>query len=251
VDEVKGFYLFRNRWQDGNDFVASIYLKQQPLGGSWSFPDVGSFRIWGLGGHWAIPGPEEGEQPENTVVLPQTRPWETSTATAFESRLDGSGTVSLRTDDIFRQNSEPPVGIGLVRSFAADYSGASGAPALFAVADKFLGSTEAEEFREKVWVMHAEGKVSLQGQHFTIRAANGATMAGTFVAPAPVKLSWQKTATGGKILATGGSEFFVVMTVQPAQAPIVRVTGSGLAAIVKVGKQEIRFQGDRLVLSKF
>lgn len=251
VDEAKGFYLFRNRWQDDNDFVASIYLKRQPLGGSWSFPDVGSFRIWGLGGHWANPGPSEAEQQENTVFLPQTRPWNAGKPISFESRPDGSGTVSLRTDDIFRPNSDPPVGIGSVRSFAADYSGAAGVPGLFAVADRFLGSTEAEEFREKVWVMHTEGEVTLQGQRFTIRAANGATMAGTFVAPAPVKLSWQKTATGGKILAAGGSEFFVVMSVQQGSAPAVQVSGSGLNATVKVGEQEIRFEGDRLVLSKF
>lgn len=60
VDERQGFYVFRNQWQDSNDFVASVYLKQQFLPDSWSFPDVGSFRIWGLGGHWANPGPSDG-----------------------------------------------------------------------------------------------------------------------------------------------------------------------------------------------
>ena len=122
---------------------------------------------------------------------------------------------------------------------------------LFAVVDQFLGSPEAEEFREKVWVMHTEGKVTIKGQNFTIQAANGATMVGTFIAPTRVKLSWEKTDTGSKIIATGGSEFFVVMSVQRGQAPAVKVEGSGLAATVRVGKQEISFDGDRLVLSKW
>lgn len=253
VDEEKGFYLFRDRWQDRNDFVASIYLKQQPLGGSWSFPDVGSFRIWGLGGRWANPGPSEGqEEPENVVVMPRTRPWRRSQEVVFQSRLDGSGIVSLRTDDIFRKNSDPPVGLGLLRSLAVDYSGASGAPALFAVADRFLGSVTAEEFKEKRWVMHTEGKVSIAGQSFTIEGANGATMQGTFIAPAPVQISLQKVAAGsGKIVATGGQHFFVVMTVQRGKAPALKVTGKGLNARVQVGQQAISFQEDRLVLAKF
>ncbi|MBE9129021.1 hypothetical protein IQ258_23440, partial [Coleofasciculus sp. LEGE 07081] len=69
VDEQKGFYAFRNRWQDENDFVASIYLKQDiPKGGHWSFPDAGSFRIWGLGGRWATAGEaSNGKQEDENV----------------------------------------------------------------------------------------------------------------------------------------------------------------------------------------
>jgi hypothetical protein len=157
----------------------------------------------------------------------------------------------LRTDNIFRPNSDPPVGIGLLRSLAVDYSGASGAPALFAVADRFLGSVTAEEFKEKRWVMHTEGRVSIGGQSFSIQGANGATMKGTFVAPSPVQLSFQKVAGGGKIVATGGQHFFVVMTVQRGKAPALKVTGKGLNARVQVGQQAISFQEDRLVLAKF
>jgi hypothetical protein len=78
VNQEKGFYAFRNRWQNEEDFVASIYLKQQPFVGGWSFPDVASVRIWGLGGHWASFERSEGDWntrkygyfPENTALEP-------------------------------------------------------------------------------------------------------------------------------------------------------------------------------------
>jgi hypothetical protein len=252
VDDQKGFYLFRNRWQDGDDMLASIYLKQEPLGGSWSFPDVGSFRIWGLGGHWANPGPSQGvSDNENVVVLPETRPWNSSQPTFFLSSANGSGIVSLRTDNIVRRNSHPPVGIGLLRSLAVDYSGASGAPGLFVVVDKFLASVDAPDLQNKTWVMHAEGKVTLDQQSFTIQSANGATMKGTFIAPSQVKLTFKKEGKGGKIQATGGNDFFVVMTVQKGNPPAVKVSGTGLDAIVRVGGQTLNFGRDRLFLEVF
>lgn len=254
ADEQKGFYVFRNQWQDSKDFVASIYLKRQPLRGSWSFPDVGSFRIWGLGGRWANPGisDKDGQwTDENVVVMPDTRPWNSAQPTFFLSSDNGSGIVSLRSDDNVLENSNPPVGIGLVRSFAVDYSGSSGAPGLFAVVDKFVGSPEAKEFQNKIWVMHTEGKAKIEDRTFTIEAANGATMKGTFVAPSQVKISYEKTKSGGKILATGGNEFFVVMTVRKGQAPPVKISGEGLDAMVRIGKQTVHFGRDRIFLGVF
>jgi hypothetical protein len=223
ADSQKGFYSFRNNWQDGDDFVASIYLKREPLGSSWSFPDAGSFRIWGLGGRWAVAGlGSDRREAENVLVAPQLA----DTAAQpifFQSRPDGSGVVSLQAGN-------------WQRSFAVDYSGASGAPGLFAVADSLEGETAA------TWVMHAEGKVELQGREFRIAAASGATMRGIFIAPSSVKLSLQPEGEITKIVATGGKEFFVIMTVQKGAPPLVKVSGTGLAAKVEVGKQRISFR---------
>jgi hypothetical protein len=252
VDEEKGFYVFRNRWQDEQDFIASLYTLQQPLTGSWRFPDVGSFRIWGLGGRWAIPGPSEIKwDNENVVIMPNTKPWQKGQSIVFQSRLDGSGIVSLITNPITRRKSDPPVGVRLIRSFAVDYSGVSGSPGLFVVVDKFMGAVEETEFKDKIWVMHTEGKVSIQKNTFTILSGNGATMQGTFITPKSVQLSWQKTATGNQILAKGGDDFFVVMTVQNGKAPAVKVSGTGLDARVQVGKQGITFEKDKIVLADF
>jgi hypothetical protein len=136
-------------------------------------------------------------------------------------------------------------GEGWRRAFAADYSGTAGVPGLFVVVDAFT-----EEEAERTWVMHtAERRVKVRGQQFTIEAATGATMQGTFLAPAAVQLSWQPTAGGGQILARGGKEFFAVMTVQPGPPPPVQVSGMGLGAEVRVGRQRIAFREGRLKLS--
>ena len=56
VDQQKGFYNFRNQWINQDDFVANIFLKKELIGGTWHYPDVGSFRISGLGETWAKAG---------------------------------------------------------------------------------------------------------------------------------------------------------------------------------------------------
>ncbi len=245
VDETRGFYSFRDQWQGKDDFVANIYLKRQSIKGVWSFPDVGSFRIWGLGGRWASPGASElSPIEENGVVLPDAKPWVRSKPIFFQSHPDGSGVVSLQTDAIRTRNQ----GIAAVRSLAVDYSGLAGVPGLFALSDQFVGDVNAPAFQKKVWVMNTEENVAIEGRSFTLKAANGATMKGTFLAPTQVKIRFEKTETGGRILATGGNEFFVIMTVQKGKAPDLKITGSGLTAQVKIGKQEVFVQGDRIVL---
>jgi hypothetical protein len=251
VDERKGFYLFRNQWQDGDDFVASIYLQRQPLGGSWSFPDVGSFRIRGLGEEWAKAGPgDKKREGENVVVLPHTKTWDSAQPTFWRSSADGSGIVSLKTNSIVRRDGEQKVGIAAMRSFAVDYSGTAGVPGLFVVADKFIGSVAAPDFRDKAWVMNTKGDVTIKDNTFLIRSPSGATMQGTFVAPAPVKLSWQQDGQGKIIRATGGDQFLVVMTVQRGSAPPVKVAGTGLDAQIQVGDRLIFWANERIVLSK-
>lgn len=264
VDERQGFYVFRDRWQDDNDFVASIYAKRQQLRGSWSFPDSGSFRIWGLGGRWANPGASDGKRASENVVLRERSPNNiylnkggdpsipasprlrvpvsaisnhlkanednpTAQPIFFQASPDGSGVVSLQGD-------------GWLRSFAVDYSGAAGVPALFAIADKFTDQTQ------KTWVMHAEGSAIITGQTFTLTAANGATLQGTFITPQNVKVAFQPEKTGGKILATGNGDFFVIMTVQKRMPPSLQITGTGLEAQVRVGHQVITFGRDRLAI---
>ncbi|ACK66137.1 conserved hypothetical protein [Rippkaea orientalis PCC 8801] len=252
VDETKGFYNFRNQWQGKDDIVTNIYLKKHSLGGVWTFPDVGSFRIWGLGGRWANPGASELQSSEeNVVIMPKSRPWVSSELLGFQSRSNGSGIVTLKTSPIWRKNSQPPVGIEGLRSFAVDYSGTSGSPGLFVLVDQFNGSVQSKEFREKIWIMHTAEKVTIKDQSFIIKAANGATMKGTFVMPNPVKISFEKTQQGGKIMATGGDEFFVIMTVQKGLPPAVKITGSGLTSQVKVGQQEIYYSQGRIFLLNF
>ena len=64
----------------------------------------------GLGGQWATAGPNEGEQRENVVVLPHSRPWQKSTVIYSQSSPDGSGSISLKTNDVFKPKTKTPRG---------------------------------------------------------------------------------------------------------------------------------------------
>jgi hypothetical protein len=245
VDQQKGFYTFRNRWQNEEDFVASIYLKQQPFVGGWSFPDVASVRIWGLGGHWASFEGSKGDwNSENTVTFPKTPPWRQAKPISFQSSPDGSGVITLKTDKIRVKRANPPFGsaqgepaeVALVRSFAVDYGLSSGSPGLFVLMDKLLGKVEQPEFMNKTWVMNTQGNVTLGKNSFTI-TQNRANMQGTFITPVTLKV--EKNNTGERILATGSEDFFLVMTVQKSRPPAVKIIGKGLDAIVQIGSQEI------------
>lgn len=234
IDRQKGFYVFRDRWQDQNDFVASIYLKKQPLKGSWSFPDAGSFRIWGLGHKWAKAGISKARKENENILARETDNTGGAKPVFAETKPNGSGVVSL-------------VQKNWLRSFAVDYSGKSGSPGLFVLLDR-IDMQSQSDFLPKTWLMHTEGKVTIQDATFTIESPSGKTLQGTFISPKGMQLSYQETEQGGVIQATGVNEFFVVMTVQPNQPPKVLIEGSGIAATVKVGKQIITFTENRLSL---
>ena len=105
-------------------------------------------------------------------------------------------------------------------------------------------------------------RVVMGEKSFTI-IQDDVSLKATFVAPANVKLSLAQGKENihlkyGKydnvdlnaIHATGGDLFYVVMTLQRGEAPEVQVEGTGLKAKVIVGKQNIRFDGEKIVLNK-
>ena len=138
-------------------------------------------------------------------------------------------------------------GLRGLRSFAVDYSGGSGAEALVAVVDRVAiepgGKLPAGE---PVWQMHTGGKLSVEGNTFTIVGKDKATLRGMFLAPAGVKL----TAEGGRLTAAGGREFFVVMTVQKGEAPKIEVSGTGRDVRAKAGRQRVWFDGQGIHLEE-
>ena len=96
-------------------------------------------------------------------------------------------------------------------------------------------------------------------------AGGPASLLGSFAYPAKVEVNteplvWEfvktiGTGRGEKIRKTihclsvpGEDHFFFVGTVAPGTHPTVNVTGSGLDAVVTVGKRTIRFDGTKLVL---
>jgi hypothetical protein len=210
VDRQKGGYVFRNRWQDGQDCVVSLFANDNQAGGSWVSAQGGTFRINALGEAWAVRGQGYGNGGSGRA-LPDFSLYQNMVDVAehylagspqaktvfFEPAEDGSGVVSLNMDEIYihaekekvtsgtgetwRYLGKKDLGIRAVRSVAVDYSGLAGAPCLVAVADRLTGTQGRNTWQMSTEREHA---VACDGSTFTITAAGGATLRGTVVAPA-------------------------------------------------------------------
>ncbi|WP_232285774.1 hypothetical protein [Crocosphaera chwakensis] len=222
ADEKKGFYVFRNQWNNKNDFVASIYGKREYLTKSWSFPDTGSFRIWGLGENWAIAG-ESKNQPENeNIIIQENANKLTMEPIYFQSQKDGSGIVSLQAKN-------------WLRSFAVDYSNISGVPGLFVMVDQFNDSQN-----DHTWVMNTQGNITIDKNIFMIKRDENVTMKGTFITPDNVNLQYDDN--NKRIVAQGKGDFFVIMTVQKNKIPNLKIINNSINSQVLIGNRIITFK---------
>ena len=255
-DRQKGYCVFRNRWQDEDDFVAAVLLNSQNLARSGT--EAGAFRIWGLGERWAVQRRPGLRTSQNVVQGPTEEGWFEAQRAHFQAFPDGSGSVSMATRETYLAviaYHKRPIGppIAATRCFAADYSGASGAPGLFVVVDKRPAG-------KGTWVMSTSPgyKITTSDRGFTITAPSGATMVGTFISPAAVQVSVSPVDAAVQAVPSGEGDFFVVMTVQKGPPPEVKVEGQGLAAKVTVRPsspqavegQTISFDGEKIILEK-
>jgi hypothetical protein len=243
-DEQTGYCVFRAGWKDEADFVATVSLNSLDL--ARSATEAGAFRIWGLGERWAVQRRAGVRAFDNVMQGPTDDSRAQARCTQFEARPDGSGVVSMALKETYiakRGYNKEPIGppIAAVRSFAADYSGACGAPGLFAVVDKRPAG-------RNTWQMCATMgyEVSAAGQEFTIQSPSGASMKGTVVAPAGAQVAYYPA--DARITAVGNGDFYVVMTVQKGAAPSVKLTGEGLGAKAQVGDRSVSFDGEKIVL---
>jgi hypothetical protein len=154
-------------------------------------------------------------------------------------------------------------GLSGLRAVAFDYSGASGAPCLMAIVDRIAGG------KKRLWCWHVTRdsskmkagpvpEVRIEGNTFAL-VHGDATLRATFVAPKGVTIEHKKQDVlfrGARVFegffdrveATGGDNFFVIITLQRKDAPPVKVEGEGLAAVATVGGRTVRFDGEKIVL---
>ena len=154
-------------------------------------------------------------------------------------------------------------GISGLRAFAADYSGKSGAPALYALVDKVVGSKGQNALQFATEAAHA---VEVSGKSFTIKAKNGASLKATVAAPAAAAITAQSVTHTHEINYHGDHRAapfkrtlievkcadyaLVVMTLQKGDAPAVQVTGEGPQAVATVGGQTVSFDGKKIVIGR-
>jgi hypothetical protein len=279
--KTRGFYCFRDGWNGAESIVAQLYAKAGKSCG-WGQAEAGCFQMFGFGHAWATKENDNGGKQssrwyDNVVMLPEDPIDAWNRGRVTYSKTDpktGSGAVTIDMDNVYqclRQVGDDKErfdgGIHGLRSFAADYSGKSGAPALFAVVDRVTGG------RKKIWMwqLPREGrdgpacKVDIQGNSFSITYSN-ASLKATVVSPknarivharGPMKanpLSGMEDGDVNAIHVTGADptfgEFLVVVTLQKNGAPDVSVEGEGLTSKVMVGGQTVRFDGQKIVMGE-
>lgn len=256
MDSQRLGYTMRNRWQDGDDIVAVFAGFSHP-GGDWGCEGAPlDLRLQGLGVEWLLRGNSSVTGMTSTVAIEgfNNEPQDV-TQRSCATAADGSAIVTLAHK------------MGL-RSFAVDYSGASGAPALFVVADKVTGQRQRDELLEDPrnrWrlVTEAGNQVAVEPGAFTMTGPNGATLRGTVIAPAratptvaddthKIEINYRFDHTNGsftrKVISVAGDDnFLVVFTLQKGVAPPVTVEGD----TVRIGQQTVRFDGEKIVLGRF
>jgi hypothetical protein len=277
ADEERGGYVFRNRWADRDDIVVSLFLNSNCPGGSWRTDECGDFRIAGLGEEWAIQGwgyahgAGTRSKPRlymNVLQLSEPVAGRQAVATYAKGYEDGSGVVSMNMDKVYTGLSggrrPEPVDLGIrgMRSFAVDYSGASGAPCLVAVVDRVSG-TKGRNF----WQMCTERRhaVTARDNGFLLMSPGGASLNATVAAPRDPRVEagtfktgheanynyhqghWEVHFERRNVDVQGGEFFLVVMTLQAGRAPRACVTGKGPDTTVCVGERIVRFDGEKIV----
>ncbi len=269
----KGLYVFRNQWRDTQDIVLQVYANELMSRGHGQ-PDAGGIRLHGLGREWTTDSPGKRAAHrwrQNVVVIPPDigMARRSGRVTHREAEEDGSGSVTIDMDlvysgrrghdamGIWPPDPPEPGEVSGLRAVAADFSGKSGAPAMFVIVDKIEGGPR------RAWLWNIGGVAS--GETFTITRGD-ASLRAVFVAPEGVEVrsggtievpSTDEDAGPGDLERTSvpiaakadpGQSYFVVMTMQEGDAPEVVVeSGQGLDSVVRVGERRIRFDGEKII----
>jgi hypothetical protein len=292
-DQKLGGFVFRSEW-DPKACYAILESARTP---SRNCALGGEFAVYGFGVPWVRRSYFGGgtayyfnRGSTNSVTVENTWPVGGAEPRHVSLGPDGSGIVSLTMDRLFwggqpreavAESSGPsggawgwgvdwgdggPVDVGIraVRSFAADYSGKSGAPALYVVADRFTGAGD----RTKTWRATITGRTVLsepvqpdpKGAPLVARG-NAVRLGGDDGGRAALQMTFLGAEDVRPVLAaayqflevraeTKGDTFLVVMTLQEGDPPPVKVEGAGASVRVAVGGRTVRFDGERIVLGE-
>jgi len=236
-DTKTGFFVLRSDWTEtsdlragSEDFISTLYLKSSRHRSTWQASPSHDFRVLGFGKQLAaIPHLEAAEANDLLGGI----------CTYYNLAADGSAVVTMDASDAYR-NKFADIGVRATRSFGTDYSGASGAPALIAIADRITGATDPQ------WRLSLAGTVSIAGRTFTA-VHDAGTVTGTVHLPEGASLELK----GDVLSVNGGNEFLVTMTIQQGEAPEQSVEGSGWSSIVALGDQTVSIEGDTLRFGQF
>ncbi len=193
TDASHGIAIFRNRYQDENDIVALVNAHSRQPRGCHGGPDTNTFRIMGLGSCWAVGSGRTADPGGQTNLFPG------EPKLPERGRVMGLGSLKSAKFD--------PNGGGLAvvtgscmgveeqkRIFAADYSGSSGAAAVFVISDT---SSNGKLWR---WNTPEFNLITPNSDGFTLTGPTGSTLTVT------IKKSVNPTFRTGTFERGGGAE---------------------------------------------
>ena len=168
-DPEQGVALFRNRFQDENDIVATFNTSATRVDGHWG-PDVNTFRITGLGAPLVVGAGRTSLMAGQTNLFPgPVSPKEKGNRSAgefssFEAYAEGNGYACGKGSST-----------GVVdhkRCFIVDYSSKSGAEAVFVIADSSKNG--------RIWRLNTPefNTIETDKNGFTITTPEGASLRG-------------------------------------------------------------------------
>ncbi len=266
------FVVFRNRWQDAGDCAVVVHDGILRV--------VGPAAVWvsHRGPHAAMWSHDPGAGAQDNVFLFSTnlgksrvydlkaerklvdcRLGEGADTASFVFSLKGKIDARMKELEVTKRvdNKKVTEKIPLAqggpfegaRVLGVDYSGRSGAPAVFVVADRLTGGGEVP----RTWVLHVgmEAEVEAREGGFTLTGPDGYTLEATVLYPKGLAFK----STGNRPVAnflsanTDGDRVEVVMTVQKGKAPDVKAGDKGLDGKVTVGGVTVTKQGDAIGFS--
>jgi len=251
IDQEGGYYIFRNRWRDANDFVITLSSNILAKPASHSFREAGSFRISGLGADWAV-RPEKspvmgGNDSENHVSVPGATNWLGAKTIYCNSFSDGSGSIVLDMTKAYfggeHYRDSVNLGIEATRSFCVDYGCTDSIGAVIVIADKFNGG------ETKTWQMHtSEEQIEIKGNEFYLYHSSDISLKGTFLYPQNPEIKFDPVTK--TISATSGDHFLVVMTVQASVPPSVAWKTGKFPSSFTVGGKVYVIENNQIQFSK-
>jgi hypothetical protein len=265
-DPDGGHWLFRKPWQGANDTLIVLNPHGDNPGGThWIVGRSWDMQVFALGKLW-VGSPVMGENSDGpgaalpTVANPLAYNNDLGARLIdWSSTENGRAVLSWDMSPVYMQ--QPPKdgpsagqktikmsrgapfidhGIRATRHMAIDLSGASGAPVLLAILDQSKG---AKDFAWNLKLAKEAGTAKIVDNTVIVGDPSAANLRCTFLAPKAPTLA-------PSIKATGGEDYYAVITIQNGAAPAVKTEGEGLTARVSVGNQALRFDGTKIVLEK-
>jgi len=216
LDRQKGYCVFRSRWKDEDDIVITFLFNSDPVHRSVIGVPNGVM-VWGLGLRTKFPGG-----------------WHIARTTYFHREDDGSGVVGVTHGG----------GQGVDRgSFAVDFSGLSGAPALLAMVETAKKRGERAESSEGLTPQEKKELAGILG-----RMKKKAEKKRKQEEKKPGAPAGRPNTRLSQVVAGGYG--FRIMTLQRGPAPEVKVVGGGDDQKVVIGKRTIWFDGEKIVFGR-